>query len=135
MPSCPLKLNCQASFMWTYIAGFHFCIYLIELSCLMRVQRTMSVLVHVIRPLVPFIVVTGSILCSVVPCPWQRFVHINYKEVCTIIQALSRWVPLWHGEKFMVHTDSIVTKCIINKGHSRNPYTASCGKWPGSVLR
>lgn len=98
--------------MWTCIGGFHFCIYLMELSSLMRVQHTMSVLVHVIWPLVPFIVVIGSILCSIVPCPWQRFVHINYKEVCTIIQVLSRWVPLWHGEKVMVHTDSIVTKCI-----------------------
>ena len=54
--------------------------------------------------------------------PAAKDLHINYKEVCAVVLAVGRWAPLWRGERVIVHTDSIVTKCIINKGRSRNAY-------------
>ncbi|KAK7464563.1 hypothetical protein BaRGS_00037873 [Batillaria attramentaria] len=54
--------------------------------------------------------------------PAAEDLHINYKEVCAVVQAVSRWAPRWCGKSVIVHTDSTVTKSIINKGRSRNPY-------------
>jgi hypothetical protein len=48
--------------------------------------------------------------------------HINYKEVCGAVLAVSRWAPLWSNSSVIVHTDSTVTKAIINKGRSKNSY-------------
>ena len=55
--------------------------------------------------------------------PAAQHLHINCKEVCTVVQAVSRWAPLWYGKNVTVHTDSTVTKAFINEGRSaKNPY-------------
>ena len=48
--------------------------------------------------------------------------HINFKEVLSIVQAVKRWGFLWEGKDVIFHTDSTVTKGIINKGRSTNEY-------------
>lgn len=60
-----------------------------------------------------------------VDMPAAYKLHINYKEVCAVVQAVSRWAPYWKGKHVVVHTDSTVTKAIINKGRSRNSYVNS----------
>lgn len=51
--------------------------------------------------------------------------HINYKEVCAVVQAVTRWAPMWCGQEVIIHTDSTVAKAIINKGRSTNKYVNS----------
>lgn len=46
--------------------------------------------------------------------------HINYKEVCAAVLGIERWAPLWENSTVIVHTDSTVTKAILNKGRSRH---------------
>ena len=48
--------------------------------------------------------------------------HINYKEVCSVVAAVRHWAPGWAGRTVVVHTDSTVTKAIINKGRCKNQY-------------
>ena len=48
--------------------------------------------------------------------------HINYKEVCAVASAVARWAPLWAWRTVVVHTDSAVTKAILNKGRSKNAF-------------
>ena len=61
---------------------------------------------------------------SVFQCdlPAAASLHINYKEVCAVQLAVKRWAHLWKGKKVFVHTDSTVTKSIINKGRSPNAF-------------
>ena len=61
---------------------------------------------------------------SVFHTDWPRAasMHINYKEVCAVASAVSRWAPMWAGRTVVVHTDSAVTKAILNKGRSKNAY-------------
>ena len=55
--------------------------------------------------------------------PAAQHLHIDCKEVCAVVQAVSRWAPLWYGKNVIVHTDSTVTKAIISEGHSaKNTY-------------
>ena len=54
--------------------------------------------------------------------PATEKLHINYKEVCAVFQAVQRWVKCWEGKEIVIHTDSSVTKAIINKERSRNHY-------------
>ena len=35
---------------------------------------------------------------------------------------MARWAPLWAGRTVVVHTDSAVTKAILNKGRSKNAF-------------
>ena len=48
--------------------------------------------------------------------------HINFKEVISVVQAVKRWSHLWEGKDVVFHTDSTVTKSIINKGRSTSAY-------------
>lgn len=48
--------------------------------------------------------------------------HINYKEVCAVVMAVSNWLPMWQRKTVIVHTDSVVTQCIINRGWCKNRY-------------
>jgi hypothetical protein len=48
--------------------------------------------------------------------------HINYKEVCAAVQSVQRWASFWRDSSVVIHTDSTVTKAILNKGRSRHPY-------------
>lgn len=48
--------------------------------------------------------------------------HINYKEVCAVVNAVQRWAPDWAHSSVIVHTDSSVAKAIINRGRSKNRY-------------
>ena len=57
--------------------------------------------------------------------PTAAKLHINYKEVCAVVQAVRRWAPSWRGKSVVFHTDSMVTQAIINKGRSKNPYINS----------
>jgi hypothetical protein len=54
--------------------------------------------------------------------PAATGLHINYKEVVAVTQAVSRWAPRFQDGNLIVHTDSTVTKAIINKGYSSNPF-------------
>ncbi len=40
--------------------------------------------------------------------------------VCAVVRAVEDWAHSWHGKTVIVHTDSTVTKSVINKGWSRN---------------
>lgn len=51
--------------------------------------------------------------------------HINYKEICAVLHAFNRWAHLWAGKNVVIHTDSIVTKCVLNRGWCRNGYVNS----------
>lgn len=66
----------------------------------------------------------GDWLYTVFHCdlPAAEKLHINYKEVCAVFQAVKQWAPLWRGRTVIVQTDSTVTKGIINKGRSRNAF-------------
>ncbi len=61
---------------------------------------------------------------SVFHADWPKVtaMHINYKEVCAVASAVARWAPLWAGRTVVVHTDSAVTKAILNKGRSKNAF-------------
>ena len=61
---------------------------------------------------------------SVFRADWPKVtaMHINYKEVCAVASAVARWAPLWAGRTVVVHTDSGVTKAILNKGRSKNAF-------------
>jgi hypothetical protein len=48
--------------------------------------------------------------------------HINYKEVCAVVNAVEKWAPDWAHSVVVVHTDSTVAKAVINKGRSKNRY-------------
>jgi len=52
--------------------------------------------------------------------PAVSALHINYKEVAAVVEAVKCWAPFWGGQTVIVHTDSTVTKSVINKGRSRN---------------
>ena len=54
--------------------------------------------------------------------PAATRLHINYKEICAVVRAVEDWAHSWHGKTVIVHTDSTVTKSVINKGWSRNAY-------------
>jgi hypothetical protein len=54
--------------------------------------------------------------------PRAAGLHINYKEVCGAVLAVRRWAPLWTNSTVIIHTDSTVTKAVLNKGRSRNSY-------------
>ena len=61
---------------------------------------------------------------SVFHADWPKVtaMHINYKEVCAVASAVARWAPLWAGRTVVVHTDTAVTKAILNKGRSKNAF-------------
>lgn len=69
----------------------------------------------------------GDWLYSVfhVDMPRTTDLHINYKEVCAVVYAVSRWARHWRGRHVVVHTDSTVTKAIINKGRTKDAYVNS----------
>lgn len=54
--------------------------------------------------------------------------HINIKETAAIILSALRWGHLWKNKTVVVLTDNMTTKCILNKGSSKN-------KWLMSLLR
>ena len=47
--------------------------------------------------------------------------HINYKEVLSVILAARRWGTLWANTCVTVFTDNTTAKSIINKGTCRHP--------------
>ena len=54
--------------------------------------------------------------------------HINIKETTAVILSVLRWGHLWKNKTVTVLTDNMTTKCILNKGSSKN-------KWLMSLLR
>ena len=54
--------------------------------------------------------------------PLAKNLHINYKEVIGAVKGVHRWAKYWRDSDVIVHTDSTVTKAILNKGRSRHPY-------------
>lgn len=69
--------------------------------------------------------------------PKVSTLHINYKEISTVVTAVDNWANMWVGKTVIIHTDSVVTKAAINKGYSKNAYVNSllrkmawkCAKW------
>jgi hypothetical protein len=57
--------------------------------------------------------------------PKASRLHINYKEICAVVRAVDKWSQLWQGHTVVFHTDSTVTKAVINKGWSKNVYINS----------
>lgn len=70
----------------------------------------------------------GDWTYSVFACdrPAAADLHINYKEVCAVLDATKRWAPRWRNCSVIIHTDSTVTKAIINKGRSKNKFINAC---------
>lgn len=54
--------------------------------------------------------------------PAASSLHINYKEVIAVINSVNHWAHMWKGKRVIMHTDSSVTKSVINRGWSRNKY-------------
>lgn len=54
--------------------------------------------------------------------PTAKNLHINYKEVCAAVQGVERWAPFWRDSNVVVHTDSTVTKAILNRGRSKHSF-------------
>lgn len=54
--------------------------------------------------------------------PAAANLHINYKEICAVFHAFDKWAHLWVGKRVIIHTDSVVTKCVLNKGWCKNSY-------------
>ncbi len=53
--------------------------------------------------------------------PEAQGLHINHKEVLSLLVAARRWAPLWSNSPVVLHTDSMSAKGVINKGSCRNP--------------
>lgn len=47
--------------------------------------------------------------------------HINYKEVLSVLLAARRWGHLWANSSVKLFTDNITARAIINKGSCRHP--------------
>ena len=47
--------------------------------------------------------------------------HINYKEVLSLVLAARRWGHLWMNCNVKIFTDNTTARAIINKGTCRNP--------------
>ena len=52
--------------------------------------------------------------------PAMSDLHINYKEVLVVIFMAERWAPLSSCKHVIIHSDSQVAACIINKGSTKN---------------
>jgi hypothetical protein len=46
--------------------------------------------------------------------------HINLKELFTVLLALRRWGHQWKNTYLHVYTDNMATKYVLNKGSMRN---------------
>ena len=53
--------------------------------------------------------------------PQGTRLHINYKEVMSVLFATRRWGPNWQDSKVLIGTDSMVAKSVLNKGTCKNP--------------
>ena len=56
-------------------------------------------------------------------CDWPTAssLHINHKEVLSVILAARRWGTVWRNSTVHIFTDSTVAMACINHGTSRNP--------------
>lgn len=54
--------------------------------------------------------------------PKAKNLHINYKEVVGAVQGVQRWARFYRDSSVIIHTDSMTTKAILNRGRSRHPY-------------
>ena len=63
----------------------------------------------------------GDWIYSVFECnlPATASLHITHKETLAVTSAVEHWAPHWHGKTVVVHTDSTVTKSVINRGRSK----------------
>nr|XP_006819860.1 PREDICTED: uncharacterized protein LOC102805774 [Saccoglossus kowalevskii] len=52
--------------------------------------------------------------------PEASTLHINHKEVLSVVLASRRWAPRWRNCTVLIHTDSMVALANINKGTSRH---------------
>lgn len=70
----------------------------------------------------------GDWTYSVFACdrPAAAGLHINYKEVCAVLDACKRWAPQWRNCSVIIHTDNTTAKAVINKGRSKNKFINSC---------
>ncbi len=65
----------------------------------------------------------GDWLYTNFPLDWPEIkdLHINYKEVLSVVLAARRWAPQWANTNVTVFTDNITARAIINKGSCRHP--------------
>ncbi|CAG2233179.1 unnamed protein product [Mytilus edulis] len=52
--------------------------------------------------------------------PVFRKEHINIKETLAVVLSVLRWGHLWQNKTVIVLTDNMTTKCILNKGSTKN---------------
>lgn len=50
---------------------------------------------------------------------WSNL-HINLKELVTVLLALRKWRELWRNKFVVIYTDSMVTKYVLTKGSMKN---------------
>ena len=48
--------------------------------------------------------------------------HVNILETKTAVMAIYRWAPALTNSDIIIHTDSMTTKAVLNKGGTRNDY-------------
>ena len=56
-----------------------------------------------------------------VDIPQASNLHINYKEVLAVTQAVEQWCHRWTNANVVIMTDNTVTKAVINKGTCKSP--------------
>ena len=62
--------------------------------------------------------------------PWKDWpgsedLHINYKEVLTVVSAALLWCKQWANKIVKVHCDNQAAVAIINKGTAKDPFVMS----------
>ena len=64
--------------------------------------------------------------CWNLDCAPAEDLHINEKELMTVVLAAARWCHEWRNQRIYVFSDNTVTVAGVNKGTSRNPLIMEC---------
>ena len=59
-------------------------------------------------------------------CAAAEDLHINEKELMTVVLAAARWCHGWQNQRIYVFSDNMVTVAGVNQGTSRNPIIMEC---------
>ncbi|XP_069109611.1 uncharacterized protein, partial [Argopecten irradians] len=58
--------------------------------------------------------------------PHVSSLHINQKEILSVLIGAQRWGHLWCNQRVFAYSDNSVTVACVNKGSSRNPFIMEC---------
>ena len=59
-------------------------------------------------------------------CASAAEMHINEKELLTVVLAAARWSELWQNQRIYVLSDNMVTVARVNRYTSCNPFIMMC---------